>query len=532
MSTEPTQPSLVARLDALMHSYVEAENAPGLAYGIIDANGLQHARGFGIANPTGAVPTADTPFPIASMSKSFTAVAILKARDRGLLNLDDPITKFFPDIRCIGFPAYAAVEVPTLRMLLSMSSGLTEDNSWIDPQIDMDPAALLDICHRGLRLAHLPGTTYEYSNIGFALAGLALERELEMPLATFIYDAVLAPLGMSQTTFSPLECAADELATGYSLDSDGQWAPFSPVVSNAFLSAGGIVSTVRDLATWTTWLGEAFRSPVNTDRSDREAILSSSSRREMQRSVITDAPHVALRPDGAWNASVSGYGLGLMVAQDLERGTIISHSGGLPGYKLNMRWHPSSGHGVVVLTNSHRGDVGALASAAHQLLLSAADTPSTIITLWPETVRLRRSAESLIRNWSDALAAEIFAENIDFDRRLEDRRAEIERCIHDVGPLRDQLPDDVIVSAATPADVTWTIPGERGDLLCMIHLTSIEPPKIQEFVVEAVSHSVTRDARSWDISPRRAGLGTVSVHAQRNVRVVLSQAERSSDIDN
>lgn len=201
--------------------------------------------------------------------------------------------------------------------------------------------------------------------------------------------------------------------------------------------------------------------------------------------------------------------------------------GGLPGFILFMCWHPDSGNGIVVLTNSHRGEPSALATEALGRVLARNSTAAETIVLWPETVELRKSAEQLIRNWDDALAHRIFAENVDFDRPLKDRRAEIDQVVGEIGPLGDPTPVTDIVSAATSADVTWSIPGARGELLCMIHLTPVNPARIQEFVVQAMPAGRPRSARPTDISPRRPGFGEAFLGQTSNVRVLLPRGPRA-----
>ncbi|MBO0705617.1 MAG: beta-lactamase family protein, partial [Candidatus Dormibacteraeota bacterium] len=150
MSTESNTVSIADELDALFGAYVSAGQAPGLAYGIVSDAGLEHTAAFGRADDEGTVPDADTRFPIASMSKSFTAAAVLLARDRGLLSLDDPITRYIPAFHATGAPEDPC-DPPTLRMLLSMSGGLTEDNSWVDPQIGLSEEDLLRLVGAGLK---------------------------------------------------------------------------------------------------------------------------------------------------------------------------------------------------------------------------------------------------------------------------------------------------------------------------------------------------------------------------------------------
>jgi hypothetical protein len=150
------------------------------------------------------------------------------------------------------------------------------------------------------------------------------------------------------------------------------------------------------------------------------------------------------------------------------------------------------------------------------------------VTLWPETVALRARVEELIRDWDDDLASRTLADNVDFDRPLPERRAEIERLVAEVGPLLDAPPRPGIVSAVTPADVTWSIPGRNGELLCMIHLTPVAPAQVQELVVKAFPASCPRAAIPVDISPRRAQLGEAFITPITNVRVHVPSPEPSA----
>ncbi|HWD97005.1 MAG TPA: serine hydrolase domain-containing protein [Acidimicrobiales bacterium] len=516
MSTENNAVSIEAELDAAFGAYVSADQSPGLAYGIVTAEGLTHSAGFGRANHLGTAPNADTPFPIASMSKSFIAAAVLIARDRGLLSLDDPITKFLPDFRANGAPEDPC-DPPSIRMLLSMSGGLTEDNSWVDPQIGMSEAELMRLVAKGLKYSHTPGTVYEYSNVGFTLTGFVVAKVTGMSIQDFVTNEIFTPLGMTSTSFSPSSHDPAILASAHSLDADGNWRPYGIRESDSFAAAGGIVSTVRDLSVWVTWLGEAFR-PGKSLGID---VLSRASRREMQRIESLIPPSIGLQPSGTWKVDISGYALGLFVNHDLHRGVTVEHSGGLPGYVLHMCWHPETGLGLVMLTNSHRGRPVALARECHARLLRAHDAPSETIVLWKETVAARLAAEQLIRSWSDDNADELFAENVDFDRPLADRRAEIDAFVAEIGPLGDPRPLHEVLSAATAADVTWSIPGERGELICMVHLNELDPPRVQEFVLKAVPSDKPRSATPFDISPRRAALGEASLSAAPNARVIV-----------
>src|ERR1700722_3813076 len=123
---------------------------------------------------------------------------------------------------------------PTVEMLLSMCGGLTEDNSWVDPVIALPTETLLSQISRGVRFSHYPGAEYEYSNLGFALAGLGVSRAVGCPLQDYGRDVVLTPLGLISTCFDSAVPAGVERATGYSLDTNGDWVSFPPQVSDAF----------------------------------------------------------------------------------------------------------------------------------------------------------------------------------------------------------------------------------------------------------------------------------------------------------
>ncbi|MGO1971650.1 MAG: hypothetical protein ACTH2Q_01705, partial [Propionibacteriaceae bacterium] len=97
----------------------------------------------------------------------------------------------------------------------------------------------------------------------------------------------------------------------------------------------------------------------------------------------------------------------------------------------------------------------------------------------------------------------------------------IEGLVAQMGPLLPERPVREVVSAATAADVTWSIPGERGELICMVHLNAMNPPRVQEFVVTSAGDDVPRSAVPWDVSPRRAGLGQASLSIAPNVRVEI-----------
>ena len=229
VSTEYLQIPVEDELDAHFGQYTASGASKALVYGIVGPEGLIHSAGFGAVDDAGMAPDLDTVFPIASMSKSFVACAALLARDQGLLALDDPITRYFPEFSASGtFDDPCAP--PTIRMLFSMSGGLTEDNSWVDPFIDAPVDDLLAQVAKGLTYSHLPGTVFEYSNLGFTLAGLAVGRAAGRPIEDYVREELFVPLGLTSTWFDNATPEAFEQAraTGYALDENGEWSGWHP----------------------------------------------------------------------------------------------------------------------------------------------------------------------------------------------------------------------------------------------------------------------------------------------------------------
>ena len=497
MSEETILVPLETELDAFFAQYTASDQARGLVYGLANEDGLAHWTGFGVANDDGLVPDADTVFPIASMSKSFVACAALIARDRGYLSLTDSITAHVPEFAMSG-EGVSIESPPTIEMLFSMCGGLTEDNSWVDPFIDLPIESLLTQVSRGVRFSHYPGAEYEYSNLGFALAGLAVSRAVGRPLEDYVRDVLFTPLGLTSTFFDSAVPAGFERATGYSLDTNGHWVPFPPQASDAFAPAGGIMSTVRDLATWITWLGSAFRPPRGDDPN---AVLSRTSRRELQRIPCGGAAGAHCRrqrldPVGRRGLRARAPGNDRSASRDVslprrrparvqavhDVAPRIGTRGGRPHQQPPGRPDRSVRRGAragPVPARGPRLDGGPLAGDR------GAAGPSRGID-----PRLgRRAGVPVPRGQRRLRPPAVGAPRRDRAPRRGGR------------PARRSRPRPEIVSAVTPADVTWSIPGLNGELLCMIHLTPVEPVQVQELVVKAFPADRPRGRPRWTSRP-------------------------------
>ena len=510
-------PGAAATADDLVRTYQHGEGQPGIAYGIVAGGTLAHGGGAGERWLGGPPPDADTVFRIASMTKSFTASALLALRDAGLLRLDDPVTEFVPELR--GWPGVTADSPPiSLRHLLTMTAGWPTDDPWGDRQQGTPLAEFAEILARGLRAAWAPGTRFEYSNLGYALLGRVISAAAEAGYPEFVRARLLDPLGMSRTGYDAAEFDPDGLARGYARGPGG-WAELTPDPVGAFAPMGGVFSSVRDLARWVDGFAAAF--PPGGPRAGDGHPLAAASRREMQQPAVT-LPEAQPRFPGDRSAgSQHGYGFGLFTEETSAWGRLVYHSGGYPGFGSHMRWHPETGLGVIVLANSTYAGASVLAARLMDEVLRAAaaedaarpggasgaatedaarpaERPRMVVAgpapapggPWPETLRAQQVVNRLLSHWDDEAAEELFAGNVALDDPLPRRREKIARMWDRLGaPAPGHGPGSPGRVAPrppefdSPAHCRWWLRGERGDTQVEILLTPENPPRVQSLTI-------------------------------------------------
>jgi CubicO group peptidase (beta-lactamase class C family) len=496
-------PGAAAAADDIVRIYQRGEGQPGIAYGIVAAGTLAHEGGTGQRWAGGPAPDADTVFRIASMTKSFTASAVLALRDAGLLRLDDPVTGFVPELR--GRAGVTADSPPiTLRHLLTMTAGFPTDDPWGDRQQGTPLPEFATLLARGLRPAWAPGTRFEYSNLGYALLGRVISAVTQAEYPDFVRARLLGPLGMSRTGFEAGEFDPAGLARGHARGADG-WTELTPDPTGAFAPMGGVFSCVRDLARWVD--GFAAANPPGGERAGDPHPLAPATRREMQQPSVT-MPRAQLRfPGDPGAASQHGYGFGLFTEETSAWGRLVYHSGGYPGFGSHMRWHPETGLGVIVLANSTYAGASVLAARLMEEVLRAGAAQDTAARNtaarntappvvhgpapapggpWPETLRARQVVTQLLARWDDEVAEQLFAENIALDEPLDRRRAKIARMWERLGAPDPGARGRVALRAAefdSPAACRWWLRGERGDTQVEILLTPESPPRVQTLSV-------------------------------------------------
>ena len=181
-------------VDRIFTDYAKAGHVPGMAWGVIVDGTLVHTGTFGVQDTTTQAPvTPDTVFRIASMTKSFTAVAILSLRDAGKLSLDDPAETYVPELKTLAYPTSDAPRI-TIRHLLSHAAGFPEDNPWGDQQLALSDDQMATLMRQGIPFSNPPGLAYEYSNYGFAILGRIVSTVSGMPYRDYVRTRVLDPL--------------------------------------------------------------------------------------------------------------------------------------------------------------------------------------------------------------------------------------------------------------------------------------------------------------------------------------------------
>jgi CubicO group peptidase (beta-lactamase class C family) len=478
-------PERFAMVDAIAEDFHSRGGQPSLAYGVVEDGRLAHARGLGERRVDGPGPDELTVFRIASMTKSFTAAAVLLLRDQGALRLDDPAGAYVPELAGLG-PLAGSV---TIRRLLTMTAGFPTDDPWGDRLQGQPLAEFADFLAAGVSLAWAPGTRFEYSNLSYAILGRVIAAASGEAYDQFVRSQLLQPLGMSATGFDAGEFQPDLLARGYQ-GKPGAWQELPMAPNGSFAPMGGIFSCVRDLALWVSGFLAAFLTEDGQPGGHHP--LHITSRREMQSAQTAIPPAAFIRvPGGLSGSEPPNYGFGLFIEEDPARGVIVQHSGGYPGFGSNMRWHRSSGLGVIALANRTYAGTWVLAERMLTALLREPNRPSGRPPVhgpalnpgraWPRTLAARDEVTDLLAKWDDASAGRLFTENVALDEPFADRRAAVATIRERIGQFSvDERRPAEFDSAA---HCRWWLGGEHGTVAVEITLTPEREPRVQSLTL-------------------------------------------------
>jgi CubicO group peptidase (beta-lactamase class C family) len=308
-------PSRDASVDALMKRY--DGDGPGASLLVIRDGVPLVQRGYGFADlEHRVVASPQTDYRLASVSKQFTATAILLLAQDGKLSLDDRARRWLPSLP-------AAAGAITLRQLLSHQGGLIdyEDIMAADTRVPLRDKDVLALLAKTDHLYFAPGTSYRYSNGGYAMLALIVERASGMPFQDFLRQRIFLPLGMTSTLAYVTEGPpVPHRAFGYSAES-GQWIRTDQSMTSSVLGDGGIYSSIDDLARWDAALYD-------------NRLLSDASRK------------AAFTPWTATDDPTVEYGYGWRIT-----GETLWHSGETIGFRNVIVRYPKRHLTVVLLTN-------------------------------------------------------------------------------------------------------------------------------------------------------------------------------------
>jgi CubicO group peptidase (beta-lactamase class C family) len=465
-------------IDSIFHTYAMQHHYPGFAYGLVVDGQLVHAGAFGYTDVEKKTPaTVHSLFRIASMTKSFTAMAILKLRDEGKLQLDDPASKYIPEMKGLHYLTADASPI-TIRNLLTHAAGFPEDNPWGDRQLQDSDAELMALVNKGISFSNVPGVAYEYSNLGFTLLGHIVSKVSGMPYEEYITKNILQPLGMNSTEWEYTKVPPQQLAHGYRWLNE-QWVEQPMLHDGAYGAMGGLITSIQDFSKYMALHQTAY--PPSNDKDN--GFVKRSSLREMQHPWnISTLSSSYTYPSGRTCATVAAYCYGLRWMKDCDDRVYVGHSGGLPGFGSNWQILPEYGIGIVSFANlTYAGTSTANLQVLDTLIALAHLQPRQL----PPSPILQQRRDELVKilpDWSNATNSTIFAENFFMDYPLDSLKKEAAIIFADAGKIikvNDVVPQNQLRG-------TFILEGEKKNIAVTFTLTPENPPLIQEYHIKAV----------------------------------------------
>jgi CubicO group peptidase (beta-lactamase class C family) len=298
------------------------DNEPGISVILAKGDEVLYRDGHGIANLEHNISISpDMVFRLGSLTKQMTTAGIMMLAEEGLLQVDDPITQYFPDYPTHGYTI-------TLRHLMTHTSGIIdflaiEEFSDIEKE-DITAIDVIDF-FKNAPMNFAPGEAYSYTNSGYVMLGAIIEQLSGQSYEDFVQERIFTPLGMSNTYHGDFKRIIPNRVTGYEMGADGYIN--SPYLSMSIPgAAGAIISTVDDMLAWNSAL---FAGEV----------------------VSMESLEKMTTPFTLNNGELSNYGFGLAI-QSLRGQPMISHTGGINGFITYAAYLPESDVYVAVLGNT------------------------------------------------------------------------------------------------------------------------------------------------------------------------------------
>jgi CubicO group peptidase (beta-lactamase class C family) len=461
----------VPEIDRIFSDFQVESHAPGLIYGIVADGRLVHVKALGVQDLAAKRPvTADSLFRIASMSKAFTALGILRLRDEGKLSLDALAETYVPELRAWRYPTADSPRI-RVRDLLNHISGFVTDDPWGDRQQVITEAEFTRMLREGVPFTRAPGTAFEYSNFGYALLGRIITNVSGMPYDQYISRTIQRPLGMTSTGYEVRDWPLERRAIGYRWENDA-WSEEPTMRHGVFGAMGGVQTSASDYAKWIAYLLSAWPARDGAEPGPvRRATI-----REMAQG--SNFPQLRRRFGNTGDAAcrqAANYGMGLIAALDCDLGLTLSHGGGYPGYGSHMLLLADHGVGIFVFSNrTYNGGSGAAWDAAVALQKAGA----LVGRQMPVSAALReayRAAGAMYAAGDLKPAGKQLAMNFLMDRSAENWAREFARLKAGVGACQTGSP--IVPNGALAGSFQWRC--ERGVLNGGLLLAPTNPPGIQ-----------------------------------------------------
>jgi CubicO group peptidase (beta-lactamase class C family) len=338
-----------AEVDAYVEEQMRRFNIPGASLAIVEGDQIVHLRGFGRAHPDGEPPTPQTPFFIGSLTKSFTALAVMQLVEAGKIDLDAPVQRYLPWFRVADpqasaqtpalAPERSAGASVTVRHLLNQTSGLPMllgMTNLADVDDRPDAAERQVRALSTLKITRPVGSKFEYSNLNYNVLGLIVEAASGESYADYIRRHIFDPLEMRHSYTSKAEAQQDGLAMGHRFWFGVPVAARNLPIPRGSLSSGQLISSAKDM-------GHYLIAQLNDGRYGSAQILSSAGIDEMHQ------PAVEINEMGL---SLGHYGMG-WISDGTGESRIVSHSGIVPDFGGFMALVPEQKKGLVLLFNAN-----------------------------------------------------------------------------------------------------------------------------------------------------------------------------------
>jgi serine-type D-Ala-D-Ala carboxypeptidase/endopeptidase len=470
-SAAAIDPAVFRAVDRLFEDYTLDAHIPGLVYGIVVDGRLAHVRGFGVQDLESKRPvTSDSLFRIASMTKAFTALTILKLRDDGKLQLDALAENYVPELRGWKYPTQDSPRI-RVRDLMNHTAGFVTDDPWGDRQTPLPETAFTQMLREGIPFARTPGSAMAYSNFGYALLGRVITNVSGHPFADTITRTLLRPLGMDASGFVVDAAPAERRALGYRWEDDA-WRLEPTMSHGAFGAMGGLQTSASDYAKWVAYLLSAWPARDEQDLGP----VKRASVRELQQGSNFPRLRQRLGHSGADSCrEPATYGMGMWVVVDCDLGLTLSHGGGYPGYGSHVLLLPDYGVGLFAFANrTYAGPSGPVWDAA-VALQKAGFFKDRSIPVSEDLARAYRAVAAIYEQDDLAAGGAVFAMNFLMDRDAAGWHRDIAALKAQAGDCDTAAP--VSASSALSGNFTWRC--TRGRVEGTLLLAPTHPALIQ-----------------------------------------------------